>query len=55
MNPYEASLRMETLTMTCPAGGTFEFSETIPPTGGLVAKCSHAEDMGHEPTEHGTW
>ena len=55
MKAVLASLKMETFTMTCPAGGTFKFSETIPPTGVLVAKCPHAADMGHAPTEHGTW
>jgi hypothetical protein len=55
MKAVLASLQMESLTMTCPAGGTFEFSKTIPATGGLVAKCPHADDMGHAPTEHGTW
>ena len=55
MDAVKSSLHMETLTMTCPAGGTFEFSKVIPPTGVLVAKCPHADDLGHAPTDHGTW
>jgi hypothetical protein len=46
---------MESLTVTSPTGGTFEFSESIPPADGLVAECSHADDMGQAPAEHGTW
>ena len=55
MKAVVSSLQMDTFTMTCPAGGTFKFSETIPPTGVLVATCPHADDMGHAPTEHGAW
>ena len=40
--------------MTCPAGGTYEFSATNPPTGVLVVTCPHADDLGHTPMEHGT-
>ena len=55
MKAVISSFQMETFTMNCPAGGTFKFSETIPPTGVLVATCPHADDMGHAPSEHGTW
>ena len=30
-------------------------TETIPPTGDLVCKCPHADDLGHKPTDHSTW
>ncbi len=49
------NLQMETFNTTCPAGGTFTISETIPPTGVLVATCSHADDMGHAPKDNGNW
>ena len=55
MKAVLAGLQMETLTMTCPAGGTFTISQTIPPVGTLVATCSHAVDMGHAPTSHSDW
>ena len=55
MKAVLASLQMETLTLTCPAGGTLRISETIPPTGVLVATCPHADDLGHAPAEHGSW
>jgi len=55
MKAVISSLPMQTFTMTCPAGGTYEFSATIPPTGVLLATCPHTDDLGHAPAEHGTW
>jgi len=55
MKAVMSSLPMQTFTMTCPAGGAFELSATIPPTGVLVVTCPHADDLGHMPMEHGTW
>ena len=36
----------------CPAGGTYTFTHTIPPTGTLVGQCSHAD---HVPKNHSDW
>ncbi len=36
----------------CPTGGTYTFSETVPPKGTLAGQCSHTE---HVPTEHANW
>jgi len=55
INAVMASVPMRTFTMTCPAGGSFEFSKVIPPTGVLVIKCSHADDLGHAPSDCADW
>ncbi len=36
----------------CPAGGTYTFTNTVPPAGTLFCKCSHAN---HVPTDYSTW
>jgi hypothetical protein len=36
----------------CPFGGTYTFTNTIPPVGTLVGQCSHAD---HLPTDYSTW
>ncbi len=37
---------------SCPAGGTYTFTNTIPPIGTVICKCSHAD---HMPTGTSTW
>lgn len=36
----------------CPLGGTYTFTNTIPPIGTLVGQCSHAD---HWPADHNDW
>lgn len=36
----------------CPLGGTYTFTDTIPPLGTLAGQCSHE---GHVPPEHNDW
>lgn len=36
----------------CPTGGTYTFSDTVPPIGTLVGQCSHPD---HVPTNHSDW
>jgi hypothetical protein len=36
----------------CPAGGTYTFTNSVPSTGKLYCKCSHAN---HVPTGTSTW
>jgi hypothetical protein len=36
----------------CPGGGTYTFTNTVPPPGTLFCKCSHAN---HVPPDHSTW
>lgn len=40
---------------TCPAGGTYTYSATIPAFGTLVLKCSHAADLQHVPKDVTGW
>lgn len=39
---------------SCPAGGVYTFSETIPATGVLVVECPNAA-ADHAPSDHSTW
>lgn len=36
----------------CPTGGTYTFTETVPPLGTLAGQCSHAD---HVPADHDDW
>ncbi len=36
----------------CPLGGTYTYTNTIPPVGTVICKCSHAD---HMPTNTSTW
>lgn len=54
MAAVSSELQME-LNMTCPTGQALEISKTIPPTGELVAKCPHADDLEHAPKDHSGW
>jgi hypothetical protein len=36
----------------CPLGGTYTFTSTVPPVGGLACSCSLIE---HLPPDHSTW
>lgn len=37
---------------TCPLGGTYTYTNIIPPDGTLVVTCSHAD---HVPASHADW
>jgi hypothetical protein len=37
---------------TCPLGGTYTMSKTIPATGALAIECDHAD---HVPPNHSDW
>lgn len=37
---------------TCPGGGTYTFTETVPQLGKLACKCSNPD---HEPPNHKDW
>ncbi len=51
----EEAIASRASALSCPAGGSYEFSATVPPTGGLVVKCSHADDLNHAPADHANW
>ena len=47
--------RFMTTMPTCPKGGTYTFTKTIPQVGELGCRCSHEDTDTHVPVSYSDW